>query len=81
MNCRNLRRKVVDDSSPEGPQGPRHPIPSPPEESMSERDPALLAALAAALVGTAGRTNLDRARAALDAIEEAGWQIRPKEEK
>jgi len=46
---------------------------------MSERDPALLAALATALVGTAGRTNLDRARAALDAIEEAGWQITPKD--
>lgn len=48
---------------------------------MSERDPELLRRLADTLVGTAGRTNLDRARAALDAIEEAGWQILPKEEK
>ncbi len=44
-------------------------------------DPELLWRLAQALVGTAGRTNLDRARAALEAIEEAGWQIVPKEEK
>lgn len=37
--------------------------------------PVLLKRLADTLVGTAGRTNLDRARAALDAIEEAGWKI------
>lgn len=48
---------------------------------MTERDPRLLERLASAIVGTAGRTNLDRARAALDAIEEAGWQIMPKEQK
>ena len=38
-------------------------------------DPLLLQHLADTLVGTAGRTNLDRARAALDAIEEAGFKI------
>jgi len=42
---------------------------------MTQRDPLLLQHLADKLVGTAGRTNLDRARAALDAIEEAGWKI------
>ena len=42
---------------------------------MTQRDPKLLQHLADKLVGTAGRTNLDRARAALDAIEEAGWKI------
>ena len=48
---------------------------------MTQRDPKLLQHLADKLVGTAGRTNLDRARAALDAIEEAGWTIQRKEEK
>ena len=37
--------------------------------------PLLLQHLADTLVGTAGRTNLDRARAALHAIEEAGFKI------
>ena len=45
------------------------------ERKPLERDPELLQHLADTLVGTAGRTNLDRARAALDAIEEAGWKI------
>ena len=44
-------------------------------EQEEDRDPVLLKRLADTLVGTAGRTNLDRARAALDAIEEAGWKI------
>lgn len=42
---------------------------------MTQRDPKLLQHLADTLVGTAGRTNLDRARAALHAIEEAGFKI------
>lgn len=42
---------------------------------MTQRDQKLLQHLADTLVGTAGRTNLDRARAALDAIEEAGFKI------
>ncbi len=42
---------------------------------MTQRDPELLQHLADTLVGTAGRTNLNRARAALDAIEEAGFKI------
>ena len=46
---------------------------------MTQRDPLLLQHLADTLVGTAGRTNLDRARAALDAIEEMGFEIRRKE--
>lgn len=44
-------------------------------EQEDDRDPELLKRLADTLVGTAGRTNLDRARAALDAIEEAGFKI------
>ena len=44
-------------------------------EQEEDRDPVLLKRLADTLVGTAGRTNLDRARAALDAIEEAGFKI------
>ena len=45
------------------------------ERKPLERDPELLQHLADTLVGTAGRTNLDRARAALHAIEEAGFKI------
>ena len=44
-------------------------------EQEDDRDAELLKRLADTLVGTAGRTNLDRARAALDAIEEAGFKI------
>jgi len=48
---------------------------------MIKRDPLLLQHLAQVLVGTAGRTNLDRARAALEAIEEMGWKIVREEKK